>query len=97
MAIEHTERLTGGELTWPDARYRELVLRAPGKPDVTCRLSQSFIAGGPQKLRELEVVLPASEFAKMAKGVAYTLHPVNGKKGYTWAVGDGVAILVYGR
>jgi hypothetical protein len=29
VSIEHTRPLTGGEQLWPDARYRELVLRAP--------------------------------------------------------------------
>jgi hypothetical protein len=29
VAIEHTLPLTGGELRWPDTRYRDLVLRAP--------------------------------------------------------------------
>ena len=29
MVIEHTAPLTGGELYWPDDRYRELLLRAP--------------------------------------------------------------------
>lgn len=29
VAIDHTRPLTGGELTWPDARYRTLLLRAP--------------------------------------------------------------------
>jgi hypothetical protein len=29
VTIEHTRPLTGGELQWPDARYRKLVLRAP--------------------------------------------------------------------
>jgi hypothetical protein len=29
VAIEHTVALTGGELQWPDARYRDLLLRAP--------------------------------------------------------------------
>jgi hypothetical protein len=29
VAIEHTRKLAGGELTWPDARYRDLLLRAP--------------------------------------------------------------------
>lgn len=29
VTIEHTAPLTGGELQWPDARYRELLLRAP--------------------------------------------------------------------
>jgi hypothetical protein len=28
-AIEHTEPLRGGQLRWPDARYRELLLQAP--------------------------------------------------------------------
>jgi hypothetical protein len=29
VSIEHTEKLEGGEQQWPDARYRELLLRAP--------------------------------------------------------------------
>jgi hypothetical protein len=29
VVIEHTEPLTGGELYWPDARYRQLVLSTP--------------------------------------------------------------------
>jgi hypothetical protein len=29
VVIEHTTPLSGGELQWPDARYRELLLRAP--------------------------------------------------------------------
>jgi hypothetical protein len=29
VVVEHTAPLTGGELQWPDARYRELLLRAP--------------------------------------------------------------------
>ena len=45
-----------------------------------------------RNLCELEVVIPAAEYAKMAKDVAYTLHPANGKKGYEWKVGDGVTL-----
>jgi hypothetical protein len=29
VTIEHTEPFTGGELQWPDDRYRQLLLRAP--------------------------------------------------------------------
>jgi hypothetical protein len=29
ISIDHTARLSGGELQWPDARYRQLLLRAP--------------------------------------------------------------------
>ena len=68
------------------------VLRAEGRPDVACRLSMSFVAGGPEKLRELEVAIPATEYAKMVPGVAYRLCPVNGNKGYEWAVSDGVMV-----
>ena len=55
---------------------QELHLAGEGRPDVRCHLSISDVAGGAEKLRELEVVIPPAEYAKMAKGVAYTLHPV---------------------
>ncbi len=29
VAVEHTAPLSGGELKWPDSRYRDLLLRAP--------------------------------------------------------------------
>lgn len=45
-----------------------------------------------QNLRELELVIPADELAKMAKGGAYTLHPVNAVADYRWKVQDGLTI-----
>ena len=71
---------------------RRFVLRAKDQPDVSCEVSMNFIAGGPRKLRELEVVIPSAEYARMAKGVAYSLYPVNGKKDYVWKVDDGVRL-----
>jgi hypothetical protein len=68
------------------------VLRANGQPDISCRISMNFYTDASRKLRELEVVIPAGEFAKMASGVAYTLHPVNGKRGYAWKVREGVKL-----
>ena len=59
---------------------------------MSCRISVSFYTDRSQKLCELEGVIPAAEYAKMARGVAYTLHPVNGKKGYEWTVRDGVTL-----
>jgi RNA polymerase sigma factor (sigma-70 family) len=70
----------------------EFVLRAKGQPDVSCRISMNFLTDGSQNLRELEVIIPAADYAKMVKGVAYTLHPVNGKKGYEWKVRDGLTV-----
>jgi hypothetical protein len=75
-----------------DHADNNFILRAEGRPDVLCRLSRSSVAGGSQKLRELEVVIPPAEYAKMAEGVAYMLHPVNKTKGYTWKVRDGLTI-----
>jgi hypothetical protein len=71
---------------------RKFVLRAKGKPDVSCQVSRNFYTHRSRKLCELEVVIPAPQYAKMAKGVGYTLHPVNGKKGYEWKVRDGVNV-----
>jgi hypothetical protein len=68
------------------------LLRAKGKPDVQCHLSMGFVTQQTNSIREIEVIIPAAEFAKMAKGIAYTLEPVNSKKDYRWQVRDGVTI-----
>ena len=71
---------------------KNFILRTEDRPDVLCHLSTSDVAGGAEKLRKLEVVIPPAEYTKMAKGVAYVLHPVNAAKGYVWKVCDGLAI-----
>jgi hypothetical protein len=68
------------------------VLRAKGQSDVSCRISMSFYTHRSRNLCELEVVISEAEYARMAKGVAYTLHPVNSKKGYEWKVRDAVTL-----
>jgi hypothetical protein len=69
------------------------VLRTKDRPDVSCHISTSFYTHRSRNLCELEIVIPPSEFAKMAPGVPYTLHPVNGKPGYAWSVRDGVTLM----
>jgi hypothetical protein len=71
---------------------KQFVLRAKGQPDVRCHLSMNFVTSASEKLRELEVVIPPAAYAQMAKGVAYTLHPVNSQNGYRWRVRDGVKV-----
>jgi hypothetical protein len=71
---------------------RRLVLRAKGRLDVSCEVSMNFYTHHSRNLCELEVVIPWREYAKMARGVAYTLHPANGKKGYEWRVRDGLTL-----
>lgn len=68
------------------------VLRAKGKPDVTCQISMNFYTHHSRNLCELEVVIPSAEYSKMVAGTAYSLHPVNGKKGYEWKVRDGLTL-----
>jgi hypothetical protein len=71
---------------------RRLVLRAKGRPDVACEVSMNFYTHRSRKLCELEVVIPSAEYARMAAGVAYTLHPLNGKDGYPWRVREGLTL-----
>jgi hypothetical protein len=72
---------------------KNLVLRAKGKPDVSCRVSMNFYTRSSQNLRELEVVIPPAEYAKMDKGVSYELVPNNSKAGYAWNVREGLALI----
>jgi hypothetical protein len=71
---------------------RNFVLQAKGQPDVACQLSYGFVTRRSQNVCELEVVIPTAVFVKMAKGVVYTLRPVNAKPGYEWKVADGVTL-----
>lgn len=71
---------------------RHFVLKARGRPDVPCQVSMNFYTGGPEKLCELEVVIAPAAYSKMASGVPYSLHPLNGKKGHRWKVRDGLSL-----
>ncbi len=70
---------------------RTILLRAKGQPEVSCQASMNFYTHHSRNLCELEIVIPAAEYAKMTKG-AYTLHPVNGQKGYEWKVREDVKL-----
>jgi Transglutaminase-like superfamily len=71
---------------------QEFVLKAKDQPDVKIRLSGPYLTDTAHNLCELEVIIPKEEFAKLAKGVAYTLHPRNGHKGYDWRVADKLTV-----
>jgi hypothetical protein len=45
-----------------------------------------------RQLREILVVIPKDEFAKMKLGVAYSIHPVNGVADCQWKVKEGLTI-----
>jgi hypothetical protein len=71
---------------------RGFLLRAKGHPDISCQITMNFFTYHSRNLCELEVAIPAVEYAKLTRGVAYTLHPVNSKKEYAWNVRDGMAL-----
>jgi hypothetical protein len=71
---------------------RNFLFRAKGRPDVKGYLSMSFFTLESRNIRDMEVIIPAGEYAKMAKGVAYTLQPVNANPTYRWKVQKGVHI-----
>jgi hypothetical protein len=71
---------------------KNIVFKARGKSDVKGQIQTSFWTHASSNLREIEVIIPPDEFAKMAKGVPYTLHPVNSNPRYQWKVREGVTI-----
>ena len=71
---------------------RAFVFRAHGHPDVRGQVELSFWADKSSGLREILLVVPRDEYAKLAKEVNYTLHPLNAVGGYQWKVKDGVTI-----
>jgi hypothetical protein len=71
---------------------RSLLLRAKGQPDVPCQVTMNFYTHRSRNLCELEVIIPPAGYARMARGVAYTLHPAKSTKGYAWKVGEGVRV-----
>jgi hypothetical protein len=71
---------------------KRFVFWAKDQPDVQGYVSMNFYTHASRNLREMEVVIPKEEYAKMVKGVAYTLHPVNGTPLYQWKVQKGVTI-----
>jgi hypothetical protein len=60
------------------------VLRAEGQPDIRCYSSSLFMTDKSKDVREFEIVIPPEGFRKMARGVAYTLHPARRDGEYRW-------------
>jgi hypothetical protein len=71
---------------------KNFVLRAKDQPDVNATIVLSFFTGPAEQVREIRLVVPREEFAKMAKDVAYTLHPANAKADCKWSVKEGVTV-----
>jgi hypothetical protein len=76
-------------LTRADPNFR---FRAKAQAEVKGYVSQNFFTLTSQGIRDMELIIPPKELAKMVKGVAYTIHPVNARKDYQWKVQKGVSV-----
>jgi hypothetical protein len=68
------------------------VLRAKGHPDVKAHFAGPYVTAPADNVREMEIVIPPEEYARMARRVAYTIHPVNANGEYRWRVAAGVTV-----
>jgi hypothetical protein len=66
------------------AAGKGFALEADGLPAVRGRLSLGYFTHPVENLREMEIIIPPNEFAKMATGVEYALKPENEVAGYQW-------------
>ena len=71
---------------------RNFLLRAERHPDIKGEIQISLWMDGRSNLREILLVISKDEYAKMAKGVAYTIQPVNSKANYQWKVKAGLTV-----
>jgi hypothetical protein len=72
---------------------RKFLLRAEGRPDVHARITMSYVTHPPEGLREMELLIPSQELARMEPGVAYTLVPRNEAPGYQWRTTGAILIM----
>jgi RNA polymerase sigma factor (sigma-70 family) len=66
------------------AADKQFLFRAEGRPDVRGQISMSFVTQPSAGLREMEILIPPAEYARMESGVEYTLTPRNEAAGYQW-------------
>jgi hypothetical protein len=71
---------------------KEFVFKADGSPDIHGRTTTGSCTNPSENIREIEVVIPAAEYAKMRPGVVYTVLPRNEVPGYKWRTKGQVTI-----
>ena len=74
------------------AAGKEWLLRAEGHPEIPARITTGSIIGSPD-LRELQVMIPPEDYARMKPGVEYTLEPRNEVPGYQWKTRGRVTVI----
>lgn len=69
---------------------KDFLFRAKGHPLVTGYITTNYTVS--KDIRALEIVIPREEYAKMVKGVPYTIQPLNGHQRYQWKVHERLTI-----
>jgi hypothetical protein len=67
-------------------------LRAEGHPELRAEITTGSVVGSPD-FRELEMIIPPEDYARMEPGVEYTLVPRNEVPGYHWKTRGRVTIV----
>jgi len=66
------------------AAGKEFLFKAAGHPEVRGQITTGSFTSRSQNLREMEILIPRDEYAKMEPRVEYTLTPRNEVAGYEW-------------
>ncbi len=93
----HTEEWFPGQDRTQYMRFlkqadRKFLFRAKDHPEIKGEVQLSIWADSAGGLREILLVIPKGEYAKMASGIEYSIHPVNSTAGYQWKVKEGLTI-----
>jgi hypothetical protein len=73
---------------------KNFVLSATGRPEIHCTLSMGYVTDPSANVRDLELTISPDDFARMARGVPYTLHPKNAVADYQWRVKEGLKLTL---
>jgi hypothetical protein len=72
---------------------REITLSAPGKPPVTAQVTLGSVTSSPD-VCEVYLLVPPEQFAKLDRGLAYTLKPPAEKDGYAWSFAKELSVTL---
>ncbi len=71
---------------------KDFVLRARGKDDIPVRAMRGYWLNSDRDLKEFYLRIEPADFARMKKGVEYSLAWVEAEGSFSWRVEDGVGI-----
>ena len=73
----------------------ELLLTAPGHPEVHARLTRLNVSSGDGSFQAYEADVVPEDHAKVARGVGYTIKPINSSEKYRWQVAEDAGTITF--